>query len=111
MDKATLEEAMTSPVTTRQKGTSPSQSTGVSLLLSQLRYRLKRPGNLPRKQNMPVTTMEEPLQVGYGNVRSHTKAPSEPHVHTVEAAVLEITAIPSEQLSVQDSPKTAFGPS
>ena len=44
--------------------------------------------------------MEDPLQVGHGNVRSLTKAPWEPHVDTVEAAVPEISALPSKQLAV-----------
>ena len=102
---------MTSPVTTRQKGTSPSQSTGLSLLLCELEVSFETAWYSSAQNTMPIFTMEEPPQVGYGSVRSPTKAPSEPHVHTVAAAVPEIAALPSKQLSVQDSPKTAFGPS
>ena len=50
-------------------------------------------------------------QVGYGIVGSLTKAPSELPVKTVAAAVPEIAALPYEQLTVQDSPKTVFGQS
>ena len=42
--------------------------------------------------------------IGHGNVRSLTKAPWEPHVDTPE-----ISALPSKQLAVWDSPKTVFG--
>ena len=49
--------------------------------------------------------------VGYGSVGSLTKAPSEPQVKTVAAAVPEIAALPYEQWAVQDSPKTVFGQS
>ena len=67
--------------------------------MSKLRYRLKRPGTLPRKTHARI---HDGGASGYGNVGSLIKAPSEPHVHTVEAADHEIAAFPSKQLSVQD---------
>ena len=39
-------------------------------------------------------------QVGYGSVWSLNKAPSEPQVNSVEAAVLEIAALLEEPLAV-----------
>ena len=51
------------------------------------------------------------LQVGYGSVGSLNKAPSGPQVNAVEAVVPEIAALSSEQLTIQDFPKTVFGQS
>ena len=50
-------------------------------------------------------------QVGYKGVKSLTKAPSEPHVSMVEAAVPEVAASSDEQSTVQDSSKTVSEPS
>ena len=50
-------------------------------------------------------------QAGYEGVKPLTKAPSEPHVNIVEAAVPEVAASSDEQSAVQDSSKTVSGPS
>ena len=65
------------------------------------------PDNEPLSKRSPMEHVSA-LLVGYGSVGSLTKAPSEPQVKTVEAAVPEIAALPSGHLVVQDSLKTVF---
>ena len=50
-------------------------------------------------------------QMGHESVEPLTKAPSDPQVNTVEAAVPEVAASPGEQSGVQDSSKTVSGQS
>ena len=86
---------MTSPVTTR-RGTSPSQSTVLSLLLYEhvkVEVSFERAWHLSAQNTMHASTMDAPLQVGYGKVGSLTKAPSEPPANSVKAAVPEIAAL------------------
>ena len=105
---------MISPVTTRQRETSPFPLTVKSLLLHahvKVGVSFKTAWYPPSQNTMHVSPMKAPLQVGYGNIGSLTMAPSEPQVKTVEAAVQKIAALLSEQLAEQDSPKTVFGQS
>ena len=68
------------------------------------------PDKEPSSQSSPMEHASA-SQVGYEGVKSPTKALSEPHVNTVEAAVLEIAALPYEQSAVQVFPRTVSGQS
>ena len=63
------------------------------------------PDKEPFSQRSPMEHASAP-QVSYESAKSPTKALSEPHVNTMEAAVPEIAALPYEQSAVQDFPRT-----
>ena len=66
------------------------------------------PDKEPLSKRSPMEH-ESASQVGCGSVGSLAKAPSVPQIKTVEAAVPEIAALPSEYLAVQDYPNSVFG--